>query len=79
MFVLKLDPRDLPRGHRQFGGDSLKRLQAGHLVRTDRVGIVVLGQLGCLEVTIADGLDLLLELHRVLLRRVQPVAAFVGL
>src|SRR5208337_4542767 len=42
-------------------------------------GIVVLGQLGCLEVTIADGLDLLLELHRVLLRRVQPVAAFVGL
>lgn len=59
--VFKFNPRDLHRGHRQLGRVSLNRLQAGHLVPTDRL---VFDQLGCPGVTMADGLDLLMELRR---------------
>ena len=77
--VLELDPCRLPRDHRLGRGGPLQRLNARHLVDADGVG--VLGPLPRRRraVRVADRLDLLRKLLRVLLGGVQPIPALVGL
>ena len=77
--VLELDPCRLPRDHQLGRGGPLQRLNARHLVDADGVGILGPLQRRRRTVRVADRLDLLLKLHRVLLGGVQPIPALVGL
>src|SRR6516225_7060122 len=63
--VLELPTFHLTGLRRQGGGHALQRLQAGHLVRADRMRVLLRVQARRLLVTSAHGLDLLLEVLRV--------------
>ncbi len=61
------------------GRDPFQRLDARHLVHADGMGVLSPLHLRCREVRVADRLDLLLKLLRVLLGGVEPIPALVGL
>ena len=77
--VLELPTLLLARLHRLSGSDPFQRLDARHLIDTDRVRAFLRQLTGRLQVAGTNALPLLLERLRVSGLRIEPITTAVGL